>query len=96
MALTQEEIRKIVEEALASYVPVLNKEQEEDSSQMGIFRELEDAIAAAGITQKRVQAMPLDLREQVIKNIRLRTRENAKLFAELAVKKQVWEIPEIK
>ena len=86
MALTQEEIRKIVEEALASYVPVLNQEQEEDSSQMGIFRELEDAIAAAGITQKRVQAMPLDLREQVIKNIRLRTRENAKLFAELAVK----------
>ena len=87
MALTQEEIRKIVEEALASYVPVLNQEQEEDSSQMGIFRELEDAIAAAGITQKRVQAMPLDLREQVIKNIRLRTRENAKLFAELAVKR---------
>ncbi len=52
MALTQEEIRKIVEEALASYVPVLNQEQEEDSSQMGIFRELEDAIAAAGITQR--------------------------------------------
>jgi len=52
---------------------------------MGIFENIEDAIAAAKAAQKEIQPMPLEFREKIIANISKKTLENAKLFAELGV-----------
>lgn len=52
---------------------------------MGIFENIEDAIAAAKKAQKEIQPMPLEFREKIIANIRKKTLENAQLFAELGV-----------
>lgn len=52
---------------------------------MGIFENIEDAIAAAKKAQLEIQPMPLEFREKIIANIRKKTLENAKLFAEKGV-----------
>lgn len=52
---------------------------------MGIFENIEDAIAAAKKAQEQIQPMPLEFREKIIANIRQKTLENAKVFAELGV-----------
>lgn len=52
---------------------------------MGIFENIEDAIAAAKEAQKEIQPMPLEFREKIIANIRKKTLENAKILAEMGV-----------
>lgn len=52
---------------------------------MGVFENIEDAIAAAKKAQQEIQPMPLEFREKIIDNIRKKTLENAKLFAEMGV-----------
>lgn len=52
---------------------------------MGIFENIEDAIAAAKKAQKDIQPMPLEFREKIIANIRKKTLEMAQTFAELGV-----------
>lgn len=56
-----------------------------DGRLMGIFDDIEDAIAAAKRAQQEIQPMPLEFREKIIANIRKKTLENAKLFAEKGV-----------
>ena len=56
-----------------------------DKKMLGIFDDIEEAIAAAKKAQKEIQPMPLEFREKIIANIRKKTHENAKLFAELGV-----------
>lgn len=55
------------------------------SKLMGIFEDIEDAIAAAKKAQKEIQPMPLEFREKIIANIRKKTLENAKTLAEMGV-----------
>ncbi len=56
-----------------------------DGKLMGIFENIEDAIAAAKEAQKEIQPMPLEFREKIIANIRKKTLENAKILAEMGV-----------
>lgn len=52
---------------------------------LGIFDDIEDAIAAAKKAQKEIQPMPLEFREKIIANIRKKTLDHVKMFAELGV-----------
>ncbi|MBO5228707.1 MAG: aldehyde dehydrogenase EutE [Lachnospiraceae bacterium] len=53
--------------------------------QLGIFEDMNDAIAAAKEAQKVMQKMPMDFREKIIKVIRRKTKENAEILAKMAV-----------
>jgi NAD-dependent aldehyde dehydrogenases len=55
------------------------------SSQMGLFDDMEVAIAEAKKAQKIVQKMPMDCREKIISIIRRKTKENAEIMAKMAV-----------
>ena len=82
--MTEQDIEKIVRSVVANMgsnaaAPTQPKKL------MGIFEDIEDAIAAAKKAQKEIQPMPLEFREKIIANIRKKTLENAKLFAELGV-----------
>ena len=52
---------------------------------LGIFDNIEEAIAAAKEAQKEIQPMPLEFREKIIAGIRKKTFEDCKIFAELGV-----------
>ena len=52
---------------------------------LGIFDDMNDAIAAAAEAQKVMQKMPMDFREKIISNIRRLTLENAELMARMGV-----------
>ncbi len=53
--------------------------------QLGIFEDMNEAIAAAKEAQKVVRSMSMDQREQIISNIRRKTKENAELLARMGV-----------
>lgn len=55
------------------------------TTQRGVFADMNDAIAAAKKAQKHIHKMSMDQREQIISNIRKKTRENAELFARMGV-----------
>lgn len=81
MAVNEQEIQKIVRSVLQN----LTTKSAESKKLMGIFENIEDAIAAAKKAQKEIQPMPLEFREKIIANIRRKTLENAQMFAELGV-----------
>lgn len=84
MAISEQEIQNIVRSVLQN-MGTESKKTEEKKSLMGIFENIEDAIAAAKTAQKAIQPMPLEFREKIIANIRKKTLENAQKFAELGV-----------
>lgn len=55
------------------------------SDQKGVFADMNDAIEAAKKAQKYVRRMSMDQREEIITNIRRKTRENAEIFARMGV-----------
>lgn len=55
------------------------------SGQRGVFADMNDAIEAAKKAQKYVRRMSMDQREEIITNIRRKTRENAEIFARMGV-----------
>jgi propionaldehyde dehydrogenase len=57
----------------------------ESEKKLGIFDDMNDAIAAAVEAQKVMQKMPMDFREKIISNIRRLTIENAELMARMGV-----------
>lgn len=88
--MTEQEIKDIVRGVLTGMgapndapAPVVNKVSA--GKQMGIFENIEDAIAAAKKAQREIQPMPLEFREKIIANIRKKTLENAKTLAEMGV-----------
>ncbi len=90
MAINEAEIQNIVRSVLenmgnanASTNNVTTSSQ--PNKLLGIFETAEEAIAAAKKAQKEIQPMPLEFREKIIANIRKKTLENAKMFAELGV-----------
>ena len=96
MAINEQEIQNIVRSVLqgmkatakteAATAPASSAlESIKGKKLLGIFDDIEDAIAAAKKAQKEIQPMPLEFREKIIANIRKKTLENAKLFAELGV-----------
>lgn len=81
MAINEQEIQNIVRNVLQN----LTTKSAEPKKLMGIFENIEDAIAAAKKAQEEIQPMPLEFREKIIANIRKKTLENAQKFAELGV-----------
>ncbi|MFA9376449.1 MAG: aldehyde dehydrogenase family protein [Lachnotalea sp.] len=89
MSVSEQEIQNIVRNVLQNMgkaqQPSMHTVTAQPKKLMGIFENIEDAIAAAKAAQKEIQPMPLEFREKIIANIRKKTLENAKLLAELGV-----------
>ena len=51
------------------------------SGSHGVFKDMNEAIAAAKKTQKIVGKMSMDQREKIISNIRTKIKENAEIMA---------------
>ena len=86
MAINEQEIKEIVRNVLKGIETAgVSQAGKADQKLLGVFDEIEDAIAAAVAAQKEIQPMPLEFREKIIANMRRKTLENAKLFAELGV-----------
>ena len=79
MNLSDKEVSAIVKEVVAKL------QLEKPESTMGIFDDMNEAIAAAKAAQAIVKRMPLDAREKVISNIRKATIENAEILATMGV-----------
>ncbi|WP_294186018.1 aldehyde dehydrogenase family protein [uncultured Clostridium sp.] len=80
MSVKEDEIKLIIEKVLASIVSNKNEEKK-----LGLFDDMNVAIAKAREAQEAVKKMSLDFREKIIKNIRKKTLENAETFAKMAV-----------
>lgn len=81
MAVNEEELKLIVSEV----VKQMKGNTSAPKAQLGIFNDMNTAIAAAKDAQKLMQRMSMDCREKIIANIRKKTIENAKTLAEMAV-----------
>ncbi|MCR5695101.1 MAG: aldehyde dehydrogenase EutE [Clostridia bacterium] len=79
--MNENEIQAIVAQVIAN-MQLQNKPAEK---RLGIFDDMNDAIAAAIEAQKVMQKMPMDFREKIISNIRRLTIENAELLARMGV-----------
>lgn len=80
MLVNENLVKDIVQEVVAK----LNI-AEPASKYHGVFSDMNDAIAAAKKAQAVVRRMSLDQREQIISNIRRKTREQAETFARMGV-----------
>ncbi len=81
MAVDEKELQAIVKEVMAK----LQGETKPSVKKLGIFEDMNDAIAKAKEAQKIMQKMPMDFREKIITNIRRKTKENAELLAKMGV-----------
>ena len=81
MSVNEQMVQDIVKEVMAK----LQLQAAAPAKQHGVFEDMNAAIAAAGEAQKTIHAMSMDQREQIISNIRKKTKENAELFARMGV-----------
>ncbi|MBR5059572.1 MAG: aldehyde dehydrogenase EutE [Clostridia bacterium] len=79
--MNENDIQKIVAQVVAS----MQLSSAPSEKRLGIFDDMNDAIAAAIEAQKVMQKMPMDFRERIISNIRRLTLENAELLARMGV-----------
>lgn len=82
MSVKEEQIEQIVKQVLMN---IKNNNVKPTKSEIGIFEDMNDAIAAAKEAYKRLRTMTVEQREAIVKRIREKTLENAQAFAELAV-----------
>lgn len=80
MAVSEQMVQDIVKEVMAKL-----QLKEETVTQRGVFADMNEAIAAAKKAQKQIHRMSMDQREQIISNIRKKTKENAELLARMGV-----------
>lgn len=73
-------VQDIVKEVMAKL-----QLKDETVTQRGVFADMNEAIAAAKKAQKQIHRMSMDQREQIISNIRKKTKENAELLARMGV-----------
>ena len=81
MAVNQEQLQQIVTAVVAK----LQAEKKAPETTLGIFEEMNDAIAAAKEAQKVMQKMPMDFREKILTNIRKKSHDHAEILAKMAV-----------
>lgn len=81
MAVDQEQLQQIVTAVVAK----LQAERKAPETTLGIFEEMNDAIAAAKEAQKVMQKMPMDFREKILTNIRRKSHDHAEILAKMAV-----------
>ena len=79
--MNENEIQAIVAQVIAN----MQLQDSPAEKRLGIFEDMNDAIAAAIEAQKVMQKMPMDFREKIISNIRRLTIENAELLARMGV-----------
>ena len=82
MSVKENDIELIVKQVISN---IVNAKKRDSKSSIGIFEDMNDAIEAAKLAQKKVKIMTMDQREAVINKIRDKTIENARAFAELGV-----------
>ena len=80
MSVNEQMVQDIVKEVMAKL-----QLKEETVTQRGVFADMNEAIAAAKKAQKQIHRMSMDQREQIISNIRKKTKENAELLARMDV-----------
>ena len=80
MPMNESMIQDIVKEVLAKM-----QIQEAPTGKHGVFKDMNEAIEAAKEAQKIVRKMSMDHREQVIKIIRRKIKENAETMARMGV-----------
>ena len=81
MAVNEQLVQDIVKEVLAR----VELTGQGESRKLGIFTDMNDAIAAAKEAQKVVRKMSMDQREKIIAGIRKKIRENAEIMARMGV-----------
>ena len=81
MSVNEQMVQDIVKEVMAK----LQLQGGEPGKQHGVFEDMNEAIAAAKKAQVEIHAMSMDQSEQIISNIRKKTKENAELFARMGV-----------
>ncbi len=79
--MNENDIKAIVAQVIAN----MQLSDTPAEKRLGIFEDMNDAIAAAIEAQKVMQKMPMDFREKIISNIRRLTIENAELLARMGV-----------
>ncbi len=88
--LTEAEIREVVSQVLnqVSAAPTASFDSTQYAGKkfVGVFDDMNDAIAAAQEAYKAVRAMSVEKREQLITEIRRLTRAEAHIMAEIGVK----------
>lgn len=88
--LTEAEIREVVSQVLnrVSAAPVASFDSTQYAGKkfVGVFDDMNDAIAAAQVAYKAVRAMSVEKREELITEIRRLTRAEAHIMAEIGVK----------
>ena len=82
MSIREDDIETIVKQVLSN---LKNVKEAYTKSSIGIFEDMEGAIEAAKGAQKKVKIMTTLQREAIIKKIREKTIENARVLAELGV-----------
>ena len=86
MSVTEQQIEQIVKNVLQNIKEKTKAVEKNADNDLGIFDDMKVAIKAAKEAHKRVRTMTIEQREAIIKRIREKTLENARAFAELAVK----------
>ena len=81
MSVNEQMVQDIVKEVMAK----LQLQSSAPAAQHGVFEDMNEAIAAAKKAQVEIHKMSMDQREQIISNIRKKTKENAELFARMGV-----------
>ena len=88
--LTEAEIREVVSQVLnqvtAAPAASFDSTQYAGKKFVGVFDDMNDAIAAAQVAYKAVRAMSVEKREELITEIRRLTRAEAHIMAEIGVK----------
>ena len=75
MLVNENLVQDIVQEVVAKM-----QIAESAGGKHGIFTDMNEAVAAAKASQAIVRRMSIDQREQIISNIRRKTRENAEII----------------
>ncbi len=80
MSVSEQMVQDVVKEVMAKL-----QLQTQNTVQHGIFEDMNQAIEAAKKAQKDIHRMSMDQREQIISNIRKKTKENAEILARMGV-----------
>lgn len=80
MSVNERLVQDIVQEVMAKM-----QISSDVTGSRGVFADMNEAIAAAKKAQKYIGRMSMDQREQIITNIRRKTKENAEIFARMGV-----------
>jgi acyl-CoA reductase-like NAD-dependent aldehyde dehydrogenase len=81
--LSREQVSKIVEEVVKKYTE--KSTVDAVTSSRGIFDDMDEAIDAATVAQKKLQALPLSERKRIIEAMRGEAMKNVKALSQLAV-----------